>query len=262
MPTNERGASRVDGTRLVTRADDAANTKSTNRAVLDAFNDGILRNVSVMAPGPALDHAADLLADIDGLCVGIHITLTSEWDSPRWKPVLPPDTVPSLVDRDGFLLRDPATLEAQNADPDEMLQEALAQLDRLRDVGFDIDYFDDHMWARKANGFGAKLSDLVESGLIDGQTAVDRLSEEDWPATEAELIDALESVSPGRYLVVGHPGYESSETRQIAGGRQNRARGEWAAVMERQRRMFMGRSIVEYCADNPVQPIQYTDLRC
>jgi hypothetical protein len=262
MPTNERGASRVDGTRLVTRADDAANTKSTNRAVLDGFNDGILRNVSVMAPGPALDHAADLLADIDGLCVGIHITLTSEWDSPRWKPVLPPDAVPSLVDRDGVLLRDPATLEAKNANPDEMLQEALAQLNRLRDVGFDIDYFDDHMWARKANGFGAKLSDLVESGLIDGQTAVDRLSEEDWPATEAELIDALESVSPGRYLVVGHPGYETSETRQIAGGRQNRARGEWAAVMERQRRMFMGRSIVEYCADNPVQPIQYTDLRC
>ena len=257
--SNEESADRAAGTRLVTRADDAANTESTNRAVLDAFNDGILRNVSVMATGPALGHAARLLSGVDGLCVGMHITLTSEWDSPRWKPVLPPEQVPSLVDEDGFLPRHPTALAEQNADPDEMLRESLAQLARLRDVGFDVEYFDDHMWARRANGFEDRLSELVEAGLLDGQTAVSRLSEEDWPTTEAELIDALESADSGTYLVVGHPGYENSETRRIAGGRQDRDPGEWAAVMERQREMLAGQSIVEYCAEHDVQPIRYTD---
>lgn len=60
--------------RLITRGDDAAVAEGANDAIRDHFGDGILRNVSVMAPCPAFDHAAERLAGVDGLCVGVHVT--------------------------------------------------------------------------------------------------------------------------------------------------------------------------------------------
>jgi len=97
-----------------------------------------------MATGPELDRAAELLADVDGLCAGLHVTLTSEWDRPQWGPVLPPAEVPSLVDDEGHRPPDPATLARRQPDADGLLAEVRAQLDRLREVGFEVAYFEDH----------------------------------------------------------------------------------------------------------------------
>ena len=44
----------MDSIRLVTRADDAGLNKTVNRAIRSAANDGIVRNISLMAPAPAI----------------------------------------------------------------------------------------------------------------------------------------------------------------------------------------------------------------
>ena len=87
--------------RLITRGDDCGAALSGNAAIRDAFREGILRNTSVMVPGPVVEEAAQMLAHERDLCFGLHCTLTAEWDRVRWGPVLPPDRVPSLVDRRG-----------------------------------------------------------------------------------------------------------------------------------------------------------------
>jgi len=249
--------------RLVTRADDAGNTRSANEAVVEAFEDGILRNVSVMAPCPEFDHAVDRLAGRDGLCVGMHVTLTSEWDRPRWGPVLPPEEVPTLVDDDGYLLPSPSTLEERGADVDEMAAETRAQLDRLRAAGFEVAYFDDHMRNRTVSGWEDRLLEIADSGgLIDGQEVVPQLPEVavTAPSYPQRLLSRLNRADPGAYLAVGHPGYYEAETRRIAGGRYDRRPGEWARIMDSQRRMFLAPAVRLWCADNGVEPVRFTDL--
>lgn len=249
--------------RLVTRADDAGNTRSANGACLQAFEEGILRNVSVMAPCPAFEHAAEILTGRDGLCTGMHVTMTSEWDQPRWGPVLPPEEVPSLVDGEGYLLPSPSALDERGPDIDEMAAEARAQLDRLREYGFDVAYFDDHMENRLVSGWADRLTDIgEEEGLIDGRTSVSHLPEvRVTPPTAAkELISQLNFAEPGTYKVVGHPGYYDHEARQIAGGRYDRRHGEWAEIMDDDRRMFTDAEVQTWCRDNDVTPIKYTEV--
>ena len=93
--------------RLVTRGDDAASSRSANLGIREAFERGIVRNVSVMAPGPELKHAFETLGGLKGLCVGFHVAINCEWITPRWGPVLPAKEVPTLVDEKGHLLFTP-----------------------------------------------------------------------------------------------------------------------------------------------------------
>jgi len=258
-----------DAIRLLARADDAANTRSANRAILETFEEGLVRNVSVMATGPELDHAAELLADLDGLCAGLHVTLTAEWDRPRWGPVLPPAEVPTLVDDDGHLPPHPRALARRQPAVDELLAETRAQLERLRDAGFDVAYFDDHMRHRgtllyEAPGYVTGLAELADGeGLIDGQTVRPRLPYPDGdpvPSHADELLGRLDAAEPGERLAVGHPGYYGEETRRITGGRADRGPGEWAATMDGQRRMFTDERVLDYCDAYGVTPIRYTEL--
>lgn len=255
--------------RLLTRADDIGNTRSSSRAAKEAFEEGVLRNASVMAPCPAVEHAADLLADTEGLCIGAHITMTSEWDRPRWGPVLPAEEVPSLVDDDGYFLPTPTALDERPADTEEMVAEARAQIDYLRELGFDLVYLDDHMHNRLACDFDERLPEVAEQeGLIDGRTSVKRLPEvrggsppSPWPPTQAEyLLERITAAEPGTYLAVGHPGYYEAETKPITGGRLDRGPGEWAAIMDRQRVMFTHDLVLQYCEEHSIELVRYSDL--
>ena len=122
----------------MTRGDDAGSCRSANLAVLEAAQKGILRNVSVMVPGPAFQEAARMLAGRQDICVGLHVTLTAEWDSPKWGPVLPPEKAPSLVDSEGRFFNTPMILHQRKASADEMMAEIQAQLDLARSCGMEV----------------------------------------------------------------------------------------------------------------------------
>ena len=100
---------------LVTRADDAGSCNSANVAIWNCYRRGIVLNASVMVPAPAFEEAAELLGSEEGLCVGLHVTLTSEWESVRWGPVLPAEEVSSLVDEHGCFPRSRRALEDNGA---------------------------------------------------------------------------------------------------------------------------------------------------
>ncbi|MFK7880669.1 ChbG/HpnK family deacetylase [Roseobacter sp.] len=88
-------------TRLLIRADDAGSSWSSNIGCLQACTHGIARSVEVMMPCPWSTHAASLFNLHPEIDIGIHLTLTSEWDAVKWRPLTP---APSLTDEQGNFL--------------------------------------------------------------------------------------------------------------------------------------------------------------
>jgi hypothetical protein len=251
-----------DRIRLITRGDDAGCCCSAGRAILTAFERGIVRNVSVMAPAPQLKQAGELLGPLAGLCAGLHVTVTCEWDTPRWGPVLDAGQVPALVDDRGHFLADPAELNRRNPPLEQMLAEVRAQLQAARASGFDIRYFDLHMGVGWISGLDEALADWArQEGLINGASGpwgrLERTGE-DLPPNQ-RLAKQLESAQPGTYLVVGHPLFASDpDARAI--GRSSSPPPAVAENREFQRRMFTDPEILDVVARRGIQPIRYDEI--
>ncbi len=82
---------------LVVNADDFGIDTRINSGIAHACRAGIVRSVSVVAGGQKFNEALDLIKDLPGIGVGVHLCLVAE------KPVLPSVNLPSLVGKDGCL---------------------------------------------------------------------------------------------------------------------------------------------------------------
>ncbi len=133
---------------LIINADDVGMSRESNEGVLQAIKGDVLTSASLMVPAPAFAEAELLAREHPDLSWGLHLTLTSEWEtnSRRWKPLLSRDEVPSLVDDQGYLWRTTEEV-ATNAKIEEVANELRAQIDLALNKGIPISHFDTHMYA-------------------------------------------------------------------------------------------------------------------
>ncbi len=90
----------ADGeTCLLIRADDISMAHAANDACIAVYEKGICRSVELMVPCPWFAEAALLLRERPEYDVGVHLTLTSEWQHLKWGPLT---CAPSLVAKDGY----------------------------------------------------------------------------------------------------------------------------------------------------------------
>jgi len=147
-----------DAIRVIVRGDDFGYTHASNMAMAPAFEKGIMTSASVLTPGPWFAETARMLRERPEWSAGVHLTITSEWNTLRWPPVSPAGAVPSLVAPDGFLwafgYRSPKPADWQpdaapwaehTPDPDDVEREFRAQIDRALALGVRLDYIDCHM---------------------------------------------------------------------------------------------------------------------
>ena len=99
--------------RLIVRGDDIGSSHAANLACIQSFREGIVRSVEVMVPAPWFPEAVRMLKDNPGLDVGVHLTLTSEWDNCKWRPLTGPS---SITDADGILFPDDGPAEGFSAE--------------------------------------------------------------------------------------------------------------------------------------------------
>jgi predicted glycoside hydrolase/deacetylase ChbG (UPF0249 family) len=92
----------MSDTYLLVRADDIGMAHGVNEACIHAHCEGIARSVELMAPCPWFTEAARLLGENPGYDVGVHLTLTSEWENCKWGPLT---RAPSLVTEEGYFCR-------------------------------------------------------------------------------------------------------------------------------------------------------------
>lgn len=76
--------------------------------------------------------------------MGVHITLTSEFNGYRWGPISTRDPSSGLLDQAGLFHTDTDAVRA-NADPAAVEQEIRAQVRRALDGGIDVTHIDTHM---------------------------------------------------------------------------------------------------------------------
>jgi predicted glycoside hydrolase/deacetylase ChbG (UPF0249 family) len=229
--------------RLALRGDDAGSCLSANRAVAEACRFGLLKNASIMACGPAMEDAARQIAEIPGICIGLHITFNAEWDGPKWGPVLGA-AVPSLVDENGYFLPTPHLLGEKGFSLDEAEAEAKAQLDRMRALGLPPDYLDEHMGVGSLPGLRDRLHALADrEGLFtlggDRLSRVPPLPNEDTTDPAATLIARLEVAPDDKtYLYVTHPGCDEEDMRAFYHARTGQKPGDVARERDTERRFL------------------------
>jgi len=135
-----------DSKLLIIHADDLAAAHSINAASFDALDKGTISSASVMVPTPWITEVAAYARAHPNADLGLHLTLTSEWETYRWGSVSPADEVPSLLDSTGTFPNDEKIVAAR-AKPAEVEREIRAQIERALALGIHPTHLDAHMGA-------------------------------------------------------------------------------------------------------------------
>jgi predicted glycoside hydrolase/deacetylase ChbG (UPF0249 family) len=129
---------------LIVHADDIGAAHSVNAATLRAFETGLVNSGSVMVPCPWLPEAAAYARAHPDADLGLHLTLTSEWNTYRWGGVLSKDRAPTLYDAEGYLYPT-EDVAAAHIDVREAEAEVREQIERARAFGIRPTHLDSHM---------------------------------------------------------------------------------------------------------------------
>ena len=224
---------------LIIHADDIGVSHSENMASITALEKGIVNSGSVMVPCPWFPEIAAYSQKHPSLDLGIHLTLTAEWKYYKWKPVLPVNEVPSLVNEHGFFY-DNAAEAAQKANIREAEAEVTAQIVRSMAFGLYPTHLDSHM------GTLFRSKELFEVYLKAGRkfrlpvfvpkivfaqapqykeliTEQDIVVDETLQASPADYkegmeqyyIKSLKSLQPGVCVLLIHLAYDEAEMQAV-----------------------------------------------
>lgn len=129
--------------KLIINADDFGLSSGVNRAVEQAWQQGILTQASLMPGGDAFDEAVAIARRNPGLQIGLHLTLV------QGKPVLPPEKIPGLVAANGRFPDNPVTVGMKLFfDPTLRMQlrcEIEAQILKIKETGLPLSHIDGHL---------------------------------------------------------------------------------------------------------------------
>jgi hypothetical protein len=227
-----------------------------------------------MVPCPWFEEAVRMLNENPGLDVGINLTLTSEWDNYKWRPLT---YAPSLVNKDGYFYpqtrewnRWPPGTGFYDANPklEEVEKELRAQIELGLKKIKNVTHLSDHMGAATCRPDLAKLveelakeyrlhSDWEESAQQGAKYAGNWGSSDDPPEKrEAALMEAVGKLTPGTWIIVEHPGLDTPEMRAMGHpGYEN-----VASHRDTVTRVFTSLRVKEVISKRGIELIGYADL--
>ena len=254
---------------LLIRADDIGSFHAANVACIESYQNGIARSVELMAPCAWFPEAVKMLKENPGYDVGIHLTLTSEWSTVKWRPLT---HCPSLVDKDGYFF--PMVWKNDNFPPnssiseanwkiEEVEQELRAQIELSMKYVPQILHLSNHMGF---TGLDPKLKALVEKLAKEYKLSTETNNLKyfsGWgrDAIPEERIDKfcenLEKLTPGKYLFVEHPAKDSEEMKTVGHkGYENVGLDrEWVT------RVFTSEKVKQTIQKKGINLISYGDLK-
>jgi len=226
-----------DAKLLILHADDLGFTHSANAASFDALDKGAISSASIMMPTPWISEVAAYARAHPDADLGLHLTLTAEWETYRWGSVESKDKVPSLLDADGTFPNNDSVV-AVRARQEEIERELRAQIQRAMALGIRPTHLDSHMGslfttpallatyvklaheyrlpflALRSNPFGAAQMPLGPNDI-----PLDALIQAfpDIPADKWKdfYLNAIANLKPGLTEIIIHLGHDDAELQAV-----------------------------------------------
>lgn len=237
---------------IIFHADDVGMCQSTIPALQGLLDFGLLSSASVMVPCPWFLSVADICRNTPTVDMGVHLTLTSEWEQFRWRPLIGSDPSTGLVDEQGYFPHQSKTVQ-NSATVAAVEKEIRAQFAAAHHEGIDITHIDSHMgslfhekflsiyhnlsiqnhvpmmmprWDESSireyghsdegiEAFQQIISQMDEAGMaVFDQIFVMNLQDA-WDDGVAQIMDKLEDVKAGLTYFIIHPAVDTPELRAI-----------------------------------------------
>jgi predicted glycoside hydrolase/deacetylase ChbG (UPF0249 family) len=222
---------------LIIHADDLGFAHSADAATFDALDKGAVSSASIMMPTPWVTEVAAYAKAHPNADLGLHLTLTSEWQTYRWGTVESKDKVPSLLDSAGTLPSEDAPVAASSK-PSEVEREIRAQIERALSLGIHPTHLDSHMGAlfttpelaatyvKVAHEYhlpflavrgnppgGPQTTYAPNDVLLDGVIiAGDNVPRDKW---KEFYLNAIANLKPGLTEMIVHLGHDDAELQAV-----------------------------------------------
>lgn len=263
--------------RLIVRGDDFGYSHASNLALADSFEKGIMSAASLLVPGPWFIETAGLVRAHPEWPIGIHLTITAEWNRLRWRPILPISEVPSLVAPDGFLYGngyyhpepegrgpDAAPWAERPPNRDEVEKELRAQVRYARQNGVRVDYLDCHMGIACSEDLLPIMEKLSREFCVPlateaflGANAVRLQWQQNTRQEAKQLIEQmLQALTPGLWLYVGHPALDTPELRAV----DSEVGPDWASRRSAVLETWQDPEVKRIIAERGIQLVSPRDL--
>jgi predicted glycoside hydrolase/deacetylase ChbG (UPF0249 family) len=273
---------------VILHTDDIGMCQASLTAFIDLWEFGGISSGAIMMPCPWAKPAAEYCRTHPGVDMGVHATLTAEWNGYRWSAMSTRDPASGLMDKDGFLWQTSQETQA-HATPEAVAAELELQVHKALDWGVDITHVDSHMGtvihpkfipayiqagaqarvpvmiprgdasmfmhmgadAEAAAGFAAVIAQLEEQGLplVDGLAMLPL----DQPDGQLEIAKKMLGELPaGVTHFLFHPSADTPELRAIA--------PDWPSRVANYQ-TFMDPELKKFIKNKGIQVIGYRHLR-
>ncbi|MBZ5857299.1 polysaccharide deacetylase family protein [Flavihumibacter profundi] len=250
---------------LLLHMDDIGMCPEANTAAERYIDNKDIQSAAVMMPCPNAVAFIEWAKSHPVPDIGLHLTLTSEWQDYRWPSVTDPSKVPGLIDPDGKLWHEVPDV-VKHASAAEVEMEIRAQIEKCISLGYKPTHIDTHMgtlygspaYAKaffkvaqeynipanalnladpelvkkfKAQGYpiNEEMIALAESyrlPKLDNFTSVG--SGPTYEKKRADFLAMVKSLKPGLTEIIFHPSVETDNLKSITNSWQQRV---WEAQL-------------------------------
>jgi predicted glycoside hydrolase/deacetylase ChbG (UPF0249 family) len=171
----------------IIHTDDIGMCQSNVDAFADLWEAGIISSGAIMYPCSWSNAAVEFAKAHPQADLGVHLTLTSEWQNYRWGPISTRDRRSGMMDDEGYFFH--TSEEVQKfGKPTAVKVELQAQLDRALKAGLKPTHIDTHMGSVACARFMNAYVGLAEKYKLPPM--IFRMDEEEWRAQGLDAITA------------------------------------------------------------------------
>jgi hypothetical protein len=129
---------------VIIHTDDIGMCQASIQAYAQLCDFGLVSSGAVMVPSSWFPSAASYCRSNSKADMGVHLTLTSEWQTYRWSPISTADLKSGMIDEEGYFYQTSEQAQA-HGDPQAVQRELQAQLERALAAGIQVTHLDTHM---------------------------------------------------------------------------------------------------------------------
>lgn len=131
---------------VIFHADDIGMCQSSVSAFVDLWEFGGISSGATMVPCSWFPSVAKYARTHPQVDLGVHVTLTSEWEAYRWGPISTRDPGSGLLDLEGYFFHSSEEVQKSGL-PEAVGVEIQAQIERAISAGIHLTHMDTHMGA-------------------------------------------------------------------------------------------------------------------